>query len=142
MTTNPRSNLLRLADHFVNGDRNAQYGDPNADFSRTAAYWNTHLNGVFERKLLTHLKRYPMPPGSTVAEIIEDIQVNVLEDLLDSWDVAIFIDLVKTSRLAWSPDKADSWVDKAGYAACGYDCAVSGSGEDWAGEVLDATGGK
>lgn len=38
--------------------------------------------------------------------------------------VAIFMILLKTSRLAWTPAKRDSWVDAAGYAGCGYECAV------------------
>lgn len=38
--------------------------------------------------------------------------------------VAIFMMMLKTSRLAWSPQKRDSWVDNAGYAGCGYECAV------------------
>lgn len=39
-------------------------------------------------------------------------------------DVAIFMMMLKTSRLAWAPDKRDSWVDAAGYSGCGYECAV------------------
>ncbi len=38
--------------------------------------------------------------------------------------VAIFMILLKMSRLAWSPGKRDSWVDAAGYAGCGYECAA------------------
>lgn len=37
----------------------------------------------------------------------------------EPYDVAIFLDLLKTARLAHDPYKLDSWVDKAGYAACG-----------------------
>lgn len=43
---------------------------------------------------------------------------------LQSHHVAIFVDLIKTSRLKWTPTKRDSWVDKAGYAACGLECAL------------------
>jgi len=39
-------------------------------------------------------------------------------------DVAIMMDLVKTARLANNPAHSDSWIDKAGYAACGYDIAA------------------
>jgi len=39
-------------------------------------------------------------------------------------DVAIMMDLVKTARLANNPTHSDSWIDKAGYAACGYDIAA------------------
>lgn len=44
---------------------------------------------------------------------------------LEGHHVAIFMILLKTSRLAWTPDKRDSWVDAAGYAGCGYECAVT-----------------
>ena len=38
---------------------------------------------------------------------------------LDPHDVAAMMALLKISRLRWSPEKRDSWVDLAGYAACG-----------------------
>lgn len=44
---------------------------------------------------------------------------------LESHHVAVFMGLLKLSRLAWSPGKRDSWVDLAGYAACGYECSVA-----------------
>lgn len=40
---NQRSSLLQEADSLVNGDRNAQYGDPLRDFKRTAAFWGAYL---------------------------------------------------------------------------------------------------
>ena len=38
-------------------------------------------------------------------------------------DVAAMQALLKLSRIAWSPGKDDSWIDVAGYAACGAECA-------------------
>ena len=35
------------------------------------------------------------------------------------WQVDVLMILMKCSRLATSPDKTDSWVDIAGYAALG-----------------------
>lgn len=43
---------------------------------------------------------------------------------LEAHHVAIFMILLKMSRLAWTPTKRDSWEDTAGYAGCGYECAV------------------
>ena len=40
---NPRAEILREAEYLVNGSRNTQYGDPNQDFSRTAAMWSAYL---------------------------------------------------------------------------------------------------
>lgn len=39
-------------------------------------------------------------------------------------DVAIMLALLKIARLKKSPDHKDSWVDLAGYAACGAECAL------------------
>ena len=36
-------------------------------------------------------------------------------------DVAALMALLKLSRIAWQPDKQDSWTDLAGYAACGWE---------------------
>lgn len=87
MTSNIREVLLTQAEQLVNGDRNVQYGDPNADFERTAAMWSAYL----DHPLVKH-------------------------------DVAAMMALLKISRIAWSADKWDSWVDLAGYAACGASC--------------------
>jgi hypothetical protein len=40
---------------------------------------------------------------------------------VNAHDVAVMMALLKISRIAWSPDKADHWVDLAGYAACGLE---------------------
>lgn len=112
---NARASLLDEANSLVNGDRNVTYGDPTADFKRTAAYWNIHLNGVLARKLAHKVL--------ATADSVQEIK-DVIANLLDAHDVAILVDLVKTSRLAWSPEKRDNWVDKAGYAACGWECAA------------------
>jgi hypothetical protein len=39
-------------------------------------------------------------------------------------EVAVFLILLKQSRLAWQPEKRDNWTDTAGYAGCGYECVV------------------
>jgi Domain of unknown function (DUF6378) len=100
-TPNIRARVLQTAESLINGDRNAQYGDPNADFARTAAYWTVHVKSVFERQRLR---------GE--------------EERIDPHDVAIMMIQLKCSRLAWSPDKEDHWVDIGGYAGCGADCAL------------------
>lgn len=37
-------------------------------------------------------------------------------------DVAALMILLKMSRISWQPDHDDSWIDIAGYAACGLEC--------------------
>lgn len=111
-----RKSLLDEAASLVDGDRNVQYGDPREDFARTAAYWNTHLKGVAIRRMYDR-------GWDTDNEWAEDFLAFV-ESMLSSYDVAIMMMMLKMSRLSWSPDKKDHWVDVAGYAACGFDCAV------------------
>jgi hypothetical protein len=74
---------------------NKQYGPPDSDFRRTANFWQEYLKGVVEAR------------G---------------ELRLEPHDVGVMMALLKISRITWSPGKADSWVDLAGYAACAADC--------------------
>lgn len=71
-------------------DRGLSYGAPEDNFVRIARYWNAHLKN-----------RY----GS-------DLE-------LDAIDVALMCGQIKDARIDNMPTHADSWVDKAGYAACG-----------------------
>lgn len=41
---------LREAEHLITGDRNAAYGEPDADFQRIAAMWSV----LFDRKFAAH----------------------------------------------------------------------------------------
>jgi hypothetical protein len=93
-----RGSVLSEADHLVNGDRNNAYGPPTQDFRRTAG-----MASSFGFRFAAHEGAEPVA--------------------LSAHHVAIFIALVKLSRLAWTPQKRDSWVDLAGYAACGAECA-------------------
>ena len=95
---NARATVLLGAEELVNGDRNVQYGDPLEDFKRTAAFWNTYLGS---------------DDGFLANRVIKP------------HDVAAMMALLKVSRIAWSPDKLDSWMDAAGYMACGWHCVDS-----------------
>lgn len=44
---------------------------------------------------------------------------------LDASDVALMMVLMKVARLKHNPGHRDSWVDAAGYAACGAQCALT-----------------
>ena len=41
---------------------------------------------------------------------------------IDAKDVAMMMVLLKIARIAAGGGKADSWIDLAGYAACGAEC--------------------
>jgi len=92
-----RRDLLAKADRAVNGDRNKDYGDPTRDFERQAVMVQAYLEGIVE----------------TRGEL-----------RIEPHDIAAIMTIVKVARLVTSPDKEDHWVDIAGYAACGWDCAV------------------
>lgn len=89
-----RADVLDNARDLITGDRNNQYGPPHQDFQRSAEAANAY--------------GYRGPDGRPLA----------------AHDIAILVSLVKLSRLMWTPTKRDSWVDLAGYAACGYECVV------------------
>jgi hypothetical protein len=90
----PRADVLEEAKGLITGDRNNSYGPPTQDFKRSADALNAY--------------GYRGPAG-------RDLQPH---------DVAIMVMSVKLSRLMWTPAKRDSWVDIAGYAGCGYECAT------------------
>lgn len=93
---NIRSHVLIEAESLVNGDRDDEYGDPNDDFHKTAVMWDVYLKSVYKHR-----------------------------DHLLPHDVAALMSMLKLSRIAWAPERRDNWVDLAGYAACGWDCASS-----------------
>lgn len=107
-----------------------------------------------ERPSPTHatVPRAPVPPPSpretilreAIAAVVGDRQLNYgapedsfqriaglwsaylqSEEPLTAADVALMLALLKVARLANSPDHRDSWVDLAGYAACGAEAARS-----------------
>lgn len=79
-----RQEVLAKTLGLVTGEREADYGSPEENFSRIAAMWTAYLG--------------------------KDISTP---------DVAAMMALVKVARLANTPYHEDSWVDLAGYAACG-----------------------
>jgi len=84
-----KSALLDEAKATVGG-RGKSYGKPETNFARIAWHWTAFL-----------MNRYELDVESTPG------------------DVAIMMALMKIARLENDPKHADSWVDLAGYAACG-----------------------
>lgn len=87
-----REDILAKAKQCVCGDREEQYGTPENNFSTIACLWTNYLNAS-----------YPTGP----------------EVVVSAEDVAAMMILLKVSRVASGTQKADNWIDIAGYAACG-----------------------
>lgn len=88
-----RAKLLSDASEIVTSDRANAYGPPEDNFKRIAALWEVYL------------EQHP-----------SDAPINAT-------DVANMMVLMKVARLMQTPGHRDSWLDIAGYAACGYSVA-------------------
>lgn len=84
-----REECLSAAKKSVCGEREQDYGSPEDNFRTIANLWSAYLLAKPD-------------PG----------------DILPA-DVAAMMALLKIARISTSPAEADSWVDLAGYAACG-----------------------
>lgn len=92
-----RAQVLDAAKKAI-ADRGLNYGNPEDNFQRIANLWNTHLRNVSD----------------------------VGEAFFDSGDVAIMLGMVKLARLQNDMRDEDSWIDLAGYAACGAEVSRAG----------------
>lgn len=100
----PRAASLKRALSYVTGDRNNAYGPPTQDFERTADLWTAFgFRFVPHKGACTCGGAQPIVPHH-----IANAQI-----------------LLKQSRLAWQPEKPDSWDDTSGYAGCGHECVVA-----------------
>lgn len=57
------------------------------------------------------------------AEILNAVLESKLKEKLTPTDVAMIQICLKMARLVKTPSHQDTWVDIAGYAACGSECA-------------------
>jgi hypothetical protein len=87
-----KESILDEAKRITGGDRQAQYGPPDQDFSRTAAMWN----GLF-------------------GDLLKD------GARFEPFHVALAMILLKASRQIHQR-KRDNWTDIAGYSHCGNVC--------------------
>lgn len=91
-----RADILHAAEKCVCGQRETDYGTPEDNFETIAGLWETYLS------------RACVDEAGGV--------------YIDSNDVAMMMALLKIARIAAGGGKADSWIDLAGYAACGAEC--------------------
>ena len=90
-----RQQVLETAAKLIHGDRAKDYGDAYDNHGRIAEGWNIIIGGA----LKSHGHVTPA-------------------------HVALMMDWMKSARLLQSINHADSWVDKAGYAALGAQLAL------------------
>lgn len=91
-----RADILHAAEKCVCGQRETDYGTPEDNFKAIAELWSAYLDRMSVGKY-----------GNTIVE---------------AKDVAAMMALLKIARIAAGGGKADSWIDLAGYAACGAEC--------------------
>lgn len=63
----------------------------------------------------------PHQDFSRTAGMLNALGFRLNGEPLRAHNIAMILSSVKLSRLVWSPDKRDNWVDLAGYAACGWE---------------------
>ena len=90
-----RADILETAKEIVTSNRNKQYGEPEDNFYTIASLWNAYLVGKHS-------------DGAVIT----------------ATDVAHMMVRYKVGRILTSTTvKEDSYIDAAGYIACGYECA-------------------
>jgi hypothetical protein len=94
-----RFDCLKLASAAVTA-RGDSYGTPEDNFRTTAAMWNAWLD-----------------------QRVQNLNRTQSRLQFEPHDVAALLALLKLARLANDPKHTDSWVDLAGYAACGMETA-------------------
>lgn len=94
-----RSDILDKAKHCVSVERNATYGEPKENHEAIATLWNAYLA----------VKKDRQSP-----------------QLIHVEDVSVLLILMKVARLGYNPSHLDSWIDVAGYAACGGEISSVG----------------
>lgn len=90
----------------------------------------THREEILEAATLAVTKERnntygpPTQDFDRTAKILTALGFRFNGDPIQPHHVAIIQIAVKLSRITWSPEHMDSWVDAAGYAACGWECAM------------------
>lgn len=92
-----RAEVLHRAEQCVCGQREQDYGTPEDNFETIAEFWETYLS------------RACVDEAGCV--------------YIDATDVAMMMALLKIARIAGGSGTRDSFIDLAGYAACGAECA-------------------
>lgn len=96
-----RAYILDTAKTVVTGEREEMYGTPEDSFRLIGQLWESYL----------------------LEKCVSGFNLIVS---VEPEDVAIMMALLKVARIALALSHIDSWVDLAGYAACGGEIAMIG----------------
>ena len=99
-----REEILKTAAKIVNGQREDDYGSPEDCFATIAELW------------VAYMRDKCVSPGADMTILPED--------------VAVMMVLLKIARLVHGNGTADTWIDIAGYAACGGEIATKDEGDN------------
>jgi len=110
-TSDYSADLLNAALQVVTGPRRQEYGDPEHDLECSGQLMSAWLNRRF---------------GVTIA--------------ITGADVSQLMILHKAARLAHTPGHHDSWLDQAGYAACGWRCTAVRADQSASSPMTTGTG--
>lgn len=96
-----RAEILKAAEKCVCGEREQDYGTPENNFETIGHLWSVYLRAA-----------HP--------ELVKVLPINGITPK----DVAMLMSLLKVARIA-TGTSPDSFIDLAGYAACGGEIATS-----------------
>ena len=95
-----REEILQKAKECVCGQRGQDYGKAENNFETIGLMWGVYLNAAHPE----YTKTFPI-------------------NLIKAKDVAVMMALLKIARIATGTGTEDSFIDLAGYAACGGEIA-------------------
>ena len=95
-----REEILQKAKECVCGQRGQDYGKAENNFETIGLMWGVYLNAAHPE----YTKNFPI-------------------NLIKAQDVAVMMALLKIARIATGTGTEDSFIDLAGYAACGGEIA-------------------
>jgi len=115
-----RRDILRCAEKCVCGHREQDYGTPESNFQLIADLWNNYL-GITDYVLDMEQRFIDLNEKGIKVDVDFPKPKTIFPE-----DVAMMMALLKIARIRNGGGSGDSFVDLAGYAACG--------GEIWAGQ--------
>lgn len=116
LTSRPDDMLIAKEEVVFSDNHVEQHRQLNSDESTRASILDEAMGIVTQDRN----NRYGEPEDA-FSDIAELWSV-YLDHHVGSHDVAVMMTLLKVARIKANPSKRDSWVDAAGYIACGAEC--------------------